>query len=169
MIEQTNLYSTQDKGAIIDTNHKEMTDFISILLLMGIIQLPAHEDYWAAGTRIEQIARIMPAHYELIELEVVQLKMIRFCKSKEEERMTMRLTKRKVSSSSNGLTINVCYLAYGVEQTSSVKRYCKTAEMKTDIVCPSVITYYKHMGGVDESNALMGLHKTPSKAKRWYY
>ncbi|KAG5884022.1 hypothetical protein JTB14_014797 [Gonioctena quinquepunctata] len=60
--------------------------------------------------------------------------------------------------------------AYGVELTSSVKRYCKTAKMKTYIVCPSVISYYnKHMGGVDKANTLMDLYKTTSKAKRWYY
>ncbi|GLV20133.1 hypothetical protein CBL_21340, partial [Carabus blaptoides fortunei] len=29
--------------------------------------------------------------------------------------------------------------------------------------------YNKHMGGVDTANALMGLYKTPHKAKRWYF
>lgn len=59
IIDQTNLYSTQMTGTCIGTNANEMTDFISLLLLMAIIDLPSYEDYWANGTRIEQIARVM--------------------------------------------------------------------------------------------------------------
>lgn len=340
IVEQTNLYSTQERGASIDTNRKEMTDFISILLLMGIIQLPAYEDYWAAGTRVEQIASIMPVkrfkllrryiHFndnslvtpdtkdrfvkirplienirqncrkfhlendysvdetmvaykgtragnlrqyiknkphkwgykffviagvsgcildfipyqgsttfpelkgtrnELTEKEVSlgvgASVVISLCKSLHDPQNSIvyfdnyfssldlfsylknsmkilslgtlradriggcpidsdkilqkqgRGTYDYKADKEKGVIVikwvdNKCVLlggtAYGVEPTSSVKRYCKTAKMKTDIVCPSVITSYnKHMGGVDKANALMGRYKTPSKAKRWYY
>lgn len=60
IIEQTNLYSTQVTGTCIATDAKEITDFLSILLFMGIIDLPSYEDYWANGTRIEQVASLMP-------------------------------------------------------------------------------------------------------------
>ncbi|CAH1997775.1 unnamed protein product [Acanthoscelides obtectus] len=49
--EETNLYSTQQLGQCIDTNPSEITDFLSILLIMGVIKLPAIEDFWAASTR----------------------------------------------------------------------------------------------------------------------
>ncbi|GLV45981.1 hypothetical protein CBL_02931 [Carabus blaptoides fortunei] len=59
IIDQTNLYSTQVTGTSVNTDAKEMTEFLSILLLMGFIQLPAFGDYCAKGTRIEQIASLM--------------------------------------------------------------------------------------------------------------
>ena len=60
IIYQTNLYSPQMKGTSIGTDQKEITDFIAILLYMGIVDLPSYEDYWATGTRIPQVADLMP-------------------------------------------------------------------------------------------------------------
>lgn len=59
IIDETNLYSTQQSGTCMNTNAKEIIDFISIMLLMGIIDLPSYEDYWASGTRIQQVASII--------------------------------------------------------------------------------------------------------------
>lgn len=60
IVYQTNLYSTQVRGQSIATTNSEMTDFLAILLMMGIIHLPSYEDYWSANTRISQIANLMP-------------------------------------------------------------------------------------------------------------
>lgn len=60
IVDQTNIYSTQAMGKCLNTNPKEITDFFSILLFMGVINLPSYEDYWASDTRIEQIAELMP-------------------------------------------------------------------------------------------------------------
>lgn len=60
IVDQTNIYSTQAMGRCLNTNPKEITDFFSILLFMGVINLPSYEDYWASDTRIEQIAELMP-------------------------------------------------------------------------------------------------------------
>lgn len=60
IVQQTNIYTTQIRGAPINLTNSEVTDFISILLVMGVIKLPALEDYWANETRISQIADIMP-------------------------------------------------------------------------------------------------------------
>ena len=59
---------------------------------------------------------------------------------------------------------------YGVEPIESVKRFNKQKKKKVDVNCPTIIKQYnKHMGGVDTANALMGLYKSPHKAKRWYF
>lgn len=60
IVEQTNLYSTQITGKCIDTNTNEITDFLSIFLLIGIISAPSYYDYWAANSRVPQIADITP-------------------------------------------------------------------------------------------------------------
>jgi hypothetical protein len=45
IVDQNNLYSTQVRGQSLATTTREITDFFSILLLMGIMQLPSYEDY----------------------------------------------------------------------------------------------------------------------------
>ena len=60
IVDNTNLYSTQQTGKSVNTNFSEVTDFLAIELLMGIFQLPAYTDYWAQATRIDKIANIMP-------------------------------------------------------------------------------------------------------------
>ena len=57
----------------------------------------------------------------------------------------------------------------GVEPMSTVKRYSKKTKQKEDVECPSVIKNYNaNMGGVDKSDMLVQLYKTPMKSKRWY-
>ena len=57
----------------------------------------------------------------------------------------------------------------GVEPMGKVKRYCKETKKKEPIPCPSVIlSYNAHMGGIDKSDMLVTLYKTPMKSKRWY-
>ncbi|KAJ8935865.1 hypothetical protein NQ314_012609 [Rhamnusium bicolor] len=59
---------------------------------------------------------------------------------------------------------------FGIKPTDTVKRFSKSAKKKVDVECHSIIkNYNKYMAGVDTANALMGLYKTPHKAKRWYF
>uniref|UniRef100_A0A8C2EAB2 PiggyBac transposable element-derived protein domain-containing protein n=1 Tax=Cyprinus carpio TaxID=7962 RepID=A0A8C2EAB2_CYPCA len=59
--------------------------------------------------------------------------------------------------------------ACGVEPLSSVKRYKKEAQQKVDVPCPSIVLAYNQaMGGIDLSDMLVHLYKTPMKARRWY-
>lgn len=56
---------------------------------------------------------------------------------------------------------------YGIAPVGTVlSRYCKEEEKKKQIPCPSLILEYnKHMGGVDKSNSLVGLYRTPGRAR----
>lgn len=53
----------------------------------------------------------------------------------------------------------------GVEPVCEVERYDKEANVQ----CPNVINKYNsRMGGIDKSDMLVHLYKTPFKAKRYY-
>ena len=57
----------------------------------------------------------------------------------------------------------------GIYPMSTVNRYDKETKTKRDIPCPNVIKQYNcHMGGIDKSDMLVHLYKTPFKAHRWY-
>ena len=59
--------------------------------------------------------------------------------------------------------------ADGVEPLTTVKRWDKDAKARIDVSCPDVIKKYnKSMGGVDKSDMLTHLYKSPMRAKRWY-
>ena len=57
----------------------------------------------------------------------------------------------------------------GVHPISNVKRWDKEAKKKVDIPCPAVIKEYNgKMGGIDKSDMLTHLYKSPMKSRRWY-
>nr|XP_053644345.1 piggyBac transposable element-derived protein 3-like isoform X2 [Cherax quadricarinatus] len=57
----------------------------------------------------------------------------------------------------------------GINPVSLVERYNKVTKSKTELQCPAVIKNYNaNMGGIDKSNMLVDLYKTPMKSKRWY-
>ncbi|KAJ8372579.1 hypothetical protein AAFF_G00281230 [Aldrovandia affinis] len=57
----------------------------------------------------------------------------------------------------------------GVEPMSSVYRYCSDTKKKEQVSCPAVIkSYNANMGGIDKSDMLVHLYRTPLKSKRWY-
>jgi hypothetical protein len=58
--EQTNLYSVLTHGSSVDTSPSEIKALIGIEILMGVINMPAFEDYWALPNRYSQIADVMP-------------------------------------------------------------------------------------------------------------
>ncbi|KAK3910294.1 PiggyBac transposable element-derived protein 3 [Frankliniella fusca] len=60
ILEQTNLYFTQENinnNAAI-TIH-ELKIFLGIILYMGVVSLPAIEDYWNSNTYVKQVADVM--------------------------------------------------------------------------------------------------------------
>ena len=52
VVDNTNLYSVQKSGVSINTNKEEITTFIGIQIMMGIIQLPNYRAYWSKNTNI---------------------------------------------------------------------------------------------------------------------
>lgn len=57
----------------------------------------------------------------------------------------------------------------GIMPFSTVKRWSKVSHAKIAVPCPSLIlAYNEHMGGIDLSDMLVHLYKTPAKSKTWY-
>ncbi|XP_020354803.1 piggyBac transposable element-derived protein 2-like isoform X3 [Oncorhynchus kisutch] len=70
------------------------------------------------------------------------------------------LDKKRVSILSN---------ACGIEPLGYVRRFCRETHQKIDITCPSVmLAYIQAKEGIDLSDMLVRLYKTPMKARRWY-
>lgn len=59
IVEQTNLYSVQRTAKSIGINKNDILDFLSCLLIMGVVKMSASNDYWANETRYEKVASIM--------------------------------------------------------------------------------------------------------------
>lgn len=60
--------------------------------------------------------------------------------------------------------------AHGIEPLSYVKRYNAEEKTKVPVTCPAVVqAYNEHMGGIDLSDMLVHLYKTPSKSRRWHF
>ncbi|XP_043226479.1 piggyBac transposable element-derived protein 3-like [Amphibalanus amphitrite] len=57
----------------------------------------------------------------------------------------------------------------GVEPVTTCQRYSNETKKKDDVPCPEVIkSYNANMGGIDKSDMLIHLYRTPMKSKRWY-
>ena len=57
----------------------------------------------------------------------------------------------------------------GVEPMTKVTRYDRQVKKQVEVPCPNVIHQYNgKMGGIDKSDMLVHLYKTPMKARRWY-
>ena len=57
----------------------------------------------------------------------------------------------------------------GAEPVTSCLRYSKKTKKKEEVLCPKVIkSYNANMGGIDKSDMLVHLYRTPMKSKRWY-
>lgn len=57
----------------------------------------------------------------------------------------------------------------GVEPLGEIDRYSKEVKKKVPVTCPYVIAKYNsRMGGIDKSDMLTHLYKTPFKAKKYY-
>lgn len=60
---QTNLYAKQkDSNTTFSTDKDELLVFLGILIYMSICSLPTIEDYWAAETRVAQVADKMSSN-----------------------------------------------------------------------------------------------------------
>lgn len=60
IVDNTNLYSTQRTGKCIQMTLEELKDFLMILLIMGIVNMPSYLDYWSIEFRYSQVADVMP-------------------------------------------------------------------------------------------------------------
>ncbi|KAF9413698.1 hypothetical protein HW555_008144, partial [Spodoptera exigua] len=58
LVEQTNMYSVQQTGKSIQVSEDEMRDFISMHIMIGIVEMPCYLDYWSNKFRYGQIADI---------------------------------------------------------------------------------------------------------------
>ena len=57
----------------------------------------------------------------------------------------------------------------GIHPISSIQRYDKSSRAKKGVQCPHVIQKYNaNMGGIDKSDMLTHLYKSPLRARRWY-
>lgn len=59
IVNYTNLYSVQTTGTSINLTVNELWDFISILLIMGVMKLPNYVDYWSREWNVPQISSKM--------------------------------------------------------------------------------------------------------------
>ena len=59
LAEQTNLYSVLKSENSVNTNSKEIKQFLKILIMMGEIKLPRYRMYWSQDTQIPVIAEVM--------------------------------------------------------------------------------------------------------------
>lgn len=65
--------------------------------------------------------------------------------------------------------VNLLSNACGITPLFSVKRWTKQANAKIAILCPSLIpAYNQHMGGINLSDMLVHMYKTPVKSRQWY-
>uniref|UniRef100_A0A671LFG7 PiggyBac transposable element-derived protein domain-containing protein n=1 Tax=Sinocyclocheilus anshuiensis TaxID=1608454 RepID=A0A671LFG7_9TELE len=65
--------------------------------------------------------------------------------------------------------VNLLSNASWIMHLSAVKRWCKVSKEKITVPCPSLIpAYNEHMGGIDLSDMLVHLYRTPAKSRRWY-
>lgn len=60
MVQETNLYYMQTKGAALNITTDKIRDFIAIQLLSGIVNMPVFTDYWSKKLRYNKIADRMP-------------------------------------------------------------------------------------------------------------
>ncbi|KAK6314049.1 hypothetical protein J4Q44_G00155080 [Coregonus suidteri] len=67
-------------------------------------------------------------------------------------------------------SVSILSNACGIEPLGSVRRFCRETHQKIDITCPSVMSaYIQAKEGIDLSDMLVRLYKTPMKAHRWYH
>lgn len=59
IVDMTNLYSVQQQGKSICVTKKEIEIVLGIEIIMGIVKMPAIEDYWSNDLRFEPIASAM--------------------------------------------------------------------------------------------------------------
>ena len=59
LADQTNIYSVSKVGTSINTNPKEIEQFLGAIIIMGILKLPRYRMYWSPKTRIPVIADAM--------------------------------------------------------------------------------------------------------------
>ena len=59
-VEQTNQYGFLKKGKSVNTNFAKIEQFLGIQTTMGIVQMSAYTNYWAAETHVNITVDTMP-------------------------------------------------------------------------------------------------------------
>ncbi|XP_046383469.1 piggyBac transposable element-derived protein 2-like [Ischnura elegans] len=59
IVEQTNLYSVQEKCQNVNTNDKEIHQLLGIHMIMSIVTMPSYSMFWSEKSRYGQIADVM--------------------------------------------------------------------------------------------------------------
>lgn len=135
IVNESNLYSYQKFNTILGTNTKEIHDLIGILLLMGIVKMPAYTDYWAPNTRYSQISNVMSLkRYKLL------LKCLHFCNNEELDesdrffkvRKLMDIIRNNCLSIPQGkrFSIDEMMILYKGKKAGSRKQYMKNKPKK---------------------------------------
>lgn len=57
--QQTTLYSVQVNVKSINTNNKEIEQYLGVLIFTGVLKFPQYRLYWNPSTRIPTIAGAM--------------------------------------------------------------------------------------------------------------
>ncbi|CAG6016111.1 unnamed protein product [Menidia menidia] len=213
---QTNLYAAQDINTTFTTNKNEILAFVTILIYMGIVELPSVDDYWAIETRVPQVAKLMSskrasedgfihdivlyqgkttmeAHDVPLKPEqeglgatsqivsvlastmsfpdttaiyadnfFTSLELVRYLRDHNCSEDGILAVKWK-----DNKTVTLLSTDMGVGPMSTVIRYCSESKKREPVSCPAVIrSYNANMGGIDKSDMLVHLYRTPMKSKR---
>lgn len=60
IVYESNLYSTPKYGICANFTIEDILEFLSIELIMGVVEMPAYTDYWSRTYRYDKVANIMP-------------------------------------------------------------------------------------------------------------
>uniref|UniRef100_A0AAV2IYF0 PiggyBac transposable element-derived protein domain-containing protein n=1 Tax=Knipowitschia caucasica TaxID=637954 RepID=A0AAV2IYF0_KNICA len=174
---QTNLYSCQLIGSSINTDASEIKAFIGMKLMMGVVKMPAVENYWATDTRYDKVADVMPLKRSL---GTIRKNRLMGC-TLEEDRDLLRRgrgsfdfrvdndAKLAVVKWADNKTVTLVSSCASVSPVGQVRRYSKEEKKKISVPCPKIVSEYNtHMGGVDLADMMIALYRTPAKSHRWY-
>ncbi len=67
VVEQTNMYSTQQSGNCVNTRKDEMEQFIGMHIKMGIDQLPTYVLYWSQEMKYPPVDVMPPGRYQKLK------------------------------------------------------------------------------------------------------
>ena len=59
--------------------------------------------------------------------------------------------------------------ANGIHPVEKISRFDRSESKKCEVPCPNIVKSYNgHMGGIDKSDMLFSLYRTPMRSHRWY-
>uniref|UniRef100_A0A8C6TQ61 PiggyBac transposable element-derived protein domain-containing protein n=1 Tax=Neogobius melanostomus TaxID=47308 RepID=A0A8C6TQ61_9GOBI len=120
---QTNLYSCQLIGSSINTDASEIKAFIGMKLMMGVVKMPAVENYWATDTRYDKVADVMPLkRYKCLS------RMLHCQDNMSSDSSEDRLV--KIRPSENQFSIDEMMVPYKGKKAGSLRQYLPSKPKK---------------------------------------